>query len=112
MNKISGGFIKQFMCATQRVGSDRYPYVVIDITPSQKTVWLVAIPNDMLKMVQRHPDGYEFIIPTWLKGRKDDSMFEKFTYRKNGRYLPEGTPMNGTGALTFGFAKFYRDPEF
>lgn len=104
--------VKKYMCATQTVGTDRWPYVVVDVSPSGKTVFVVEIPNEFMNLVKKHPDGYDYVVPVWMKYFKDESMIEKFTYRKNGKYMPEGKSQNSIGSLHIGYATFFRDPEF
>jgi hypothetical protein len=79
------------MPATYHIGSDRYAYVVTQVTPS--TIHVAH--------AEETADGRWIVRP--------GAESEKATKRRDGRYRMKG---ENFGAITLGEAENYRDPSF
>ena len=93
------------MGATYCVGSDCYPYTVVEVINQKK----IVVTSDMYKATDKseyygsqdytytsNPDGHRMVL----------------TLRKNGRWIPQGSPMRGSCGFTIGYRRAYRDPSF
>ena len=86
--------------ATYQIGSDAYPWVIVDSTESGKTIWLVSTqkPFDINDSRQR--------IDLLNTNR---GQAEKATLRKDGRYRFTG---RDSGFITLGKSELYLSREF
>jgi len=108
------------MCATMFVGSDRWPYVVTEVFTNKKIRVAMMSTDDYDSEKIVNGRGEEFL-PSYLMRKyakvSDDMKTivpsgDIFTYRKNYRWMKEGSEMWGTGAIHLGKADEYRDPNF
>lgn len=102
------------MGATRFVGSDRYPYVVVDVpTPKHVRVFWIH-DDDFEKMFDKRENGVMMMKPEYLEKvyAKGLDYFTSYTYRKNGRWMAKGDDMWATGAIQIGVADQYLDPCF
>lgn len=91
------------MGATYSIGSDRYPYTVIEVR-SPKTI---VVQGDKAKPTKNHdPYGEQshLFVPN-ANGEK-----RVFTKRKNGGWYEKGSPM-GYGRLRLGERHKHMDPH-
>lgn len=98
------------MTASMYVGSDIYPMVIVGIkTPKQ--IEVLHLDHDFEKYVENTDEG-QFVKKDVLQKLIKSTNKEIFKLRKNGRWLPQGTGLHGTGGLRIGEAEYYRDPSF
>ena len=95
------------MGVTQCIGSDRYPFTVIEVSENLKTV---VIQLDTYSRTDSNglseSQEYEF-------SRNSDGEKITLTLRKNGCYVQKGQPMRGSGYFyRIGTRSAYRDPSF
>ncbi len=93
------------MGATYSLGSDKYPFTIVAVSPSKRTIF---VTEDTAKLVSgTEQDGsakYEYTA-------RMDVPQEVFTLRKNGRYHRKGDSTKG-GCMTVGHRRRYNDPHF
>ena len=93
------------MPATYGIGSDCYPFEVVAMSPSGKTVTLRAL-NAIYVSGQDGTAEYRY--EQYPAEAKVKEMV--VTYRRRGDcYRPKGTD---SGYVHFGNARFYQDPSF
>ena len=80
--------------ATVQIGSDKYPYKVVDISPTGAKVIIQRILGNA--SVRRNSDEFEL-------GQKD-----VVTRRQDGSYAVKGTKQ----FVNFGYADYSMDPHF
>lgn len=99
------------MTATMYVGSDRYAMVVTKvITPKKIHVnHLFDMHEDKLII---GPTGIEYLPGELVKHYSSHPDYIVYTYRKNGRWMPQGQGCWGTCSIHLGEAENYRDPSF
>lgn len=91
------------MGASHGAGSDSYPSTIIEVSP---TLDYVVIQDDEYKY-DKKVQG-EFVYFPDLSAPK-----VKYTLRKNGTYIPDGTPLKHYwSALEIGARVYYRNPSF
>ena len=108
------------MCATMFCGTDRWPYVVTEVFTNKKVRVAMMNSDDYKSEKIVNEDGTESLA-SYLMGKyvriSDDKktlvpIGKIFTYRKNHRWMQEGSDLWGTGAIHLGKADEYRDPNF
>lgn len=94
------------------VGSDSYPYTIHKVSDDKKVIWISADDHTWIRQPGTLPESekghYEFS----NKHSKDESKWMKFTLRKNGRYVLEGSPMKDGRSIHIGHRSYYQDPSF
>ena len=92
------------MGATESVGSDSYPYTIIEVSPSEKTI---VVQQDIAK-----PDvGHEYFgAQKYVYTPNVDANKRTYTLRKNGRWYQKGESM-GYMPLCIGHRRYYSDPS-
>ena len=99
--------IKKGMGATQNVGSDSYPYTIIDIYHNGNEIHAQrdnSTPTDDCEYYGKQ--SYTYTPNT-------DSEIEVFTLRKNGCFVKKGKPLNYYwDSISLGSRRYYRDPSF
>lgn len=118
--KVSSTTPKVGMCATQFVGTDRWPYVVTEVLGKNKI--RVEHMNSFHYTSEKEIDenGIEFLPKKMMgyyttiteDGKTMVPVGEIYTYRKNKRWMPAGKDMWGTASIHLGKADEYRDPDF
>ena len=96
------------MGATYVIGSDRYPYEIIEVSKSGKAIWIRSMST---KPNADHGGIY---------GRQSYDYFSnpngkiiKATLRKNGKFIIEGNTIRSRcGQIVIGYADYYQDPHF
>jgi len=92
--------------ATHCVGSDRYPYEVIEISDDKSHVFL----REMRATATAEFDYYshqDYTYSSFTGG-----VIVELTLRKDGHYRPVGAPIRERPNFVFGYARFYHDPSF
>jgi hypothetical protein len=98
--------IEKGMGATVGIGSDRYPYTVIEVSPNYKTI---KIQKDSYKPA----DGYNYFGNQVYEFIPDpNGPIEVWTLRKHGRYVRKGNKQGNGFYLTIGNKQAYSDPGF
>lgn len=92
------------MGATQGVGSDRYPFTVVEVINDRK----IVVQGDSYRRTDSNglseSQSYEYT-------PNPDAQRIVVTKRKNGRWYEQGQPM-GHGAFNIGHRSAYQDPSF
>lgn len=86
--------------ATECVGSDRYPYTVVAVSPSGKTI--KAQQDREVFVKGSEADGSA----EYVYERNPKSAVREYRLDKNGVYRHFGTP------LIVGHRRYYRDPSY
>jgi hypothetical protein len=94
------------MGATYGYGSDSYPYTVVRISPSGKTLWVKR--DEVLHLTGSDMSGDS----TYVTMPNDDAPEEQFTLRADGHWLPKGPRYARQRSLTLGHRRYYQDPSF
>lgn len=106
--------VKSGMCGTMHVGSDSYAMVVVKrLTP--KSILVSYLADEDLERTEFDENDVEVLPDKYLDNYKNTSGYHgptKFKFRKNGRWIKEGSSLHGTGGLCIGRAENYRDPSF
>lgn len=91
------------MGATLRVGSDAYPYTIVEVTGKTLTA-----QRDNAKLVSgsRMSEDQEYEYEPNPNAKKN-----VFTLRKNGRWVEKGAGMN-SASLFIGHRRQYMDPSY
>ncbi len=93
--------------ATRRVGSDCYPYTIIEVGSDAKFIRVQA-------------DSYKVVEGNFMQGNavveyspNPEGDIITYTLRKNGKYIQQGAPMN-MGGVSIGIngRRYYQDPSF
>lgn len=111
------------MTATMFVGSDRYAMVVTEVFSNNKIRVDYMHDNhydEKERANLKDSDGNEFLLAKQMQQyttiNEDRTSIvptgEIYTYRKNKRWMKNGTNMWETGAIHLGYAENYRDPSF
>lgn len=91
-------------------GSDSYPATVHSVSASGKSIMVSddeIIVTDEWKTGEYSPGTYSTL------PNSDPAAMTEYTLRKNGAWLPKGTPMNHYWAsLTLGVRTYKQDPHF
>jgi hypothetical protein len=90
--------------ATKYVGSDRYPYTVVEVLSPKK----VVVQGDDFKRTDNNGMSES---QTYEYTRNPFSDKITLTLRKNGRWVQQGEPLNGTG-YRLGDRDCHMDPHF
>lgn len=90
------------MGATAGIGSDSYPYTVVEVR-SPKTI---VVQADSYKPAEHH-DYYAN--QEYVYSPNPDAGKEVYTLRKDGRWRKKGSQYQ---TLTLGFRRHYHDPHF
>ncbi len=98
--------ITKGMGATVRIGSDCYPYTIIEVSPDYKTV---KIQRDNYKPAKDY-DYYKNQVYDYIPNT--EAPIEVWTIRNNGRYVKKGESKNSPFLLTIGNKIAYSDPSF
>lgn len=99
------------MGATMFVGSDCYAMIVTKVH-SSKNVEVAHVPDEYLDRFSVDENGVMRLSEELALKIYNNFGSEKFSKRKNGRWLPKGASLWSTGAVRFGHAENYRDPSF
>ena len=106
--------VKPGMCGTMHVGSDSYAMVVVNrLTP--KSILVSHLKDEDLERTEFDENDVEVLPDKYLVYYKATIGYhapKKFKFRKNGRWIEEGSSLHGTGGLHIGRAENYRDPSF
>lgn len=93
------------MGATVIMWSDRYAVTIVEVSPNGKSV---KVQSDNYKRTDTNGmsenQSYEF-------SPNPDAPITTYTLRKNGRWVHQGSSMNGQG-LAIGFRDAYHDFSF
>ena len=92
--------------ATLRVGSDCYPYTVIEFLNWRGTRILVQAD-----IADPAPGCDHFTNQVYTYRRDPNGPTEIYTLRKNGRYHAAGASMKSS-SLSIGARRYYQDPSF
>lgn len=99
-------FIEKGMGATVGIGSDCYPYTIVEVSPDYKTI----------KMQRDHYEpaaGYDYYGSQVYNYTPDpNASVEVWTKRNNGRYVRKGEKKDSGYYLSIGVRKAYSDPSF
>lgn len=94
------------MGATQGVGSDAYPYTIIEVSPNGKTI---KVQSDK----HTPAEGYDYYSnQVYNYHQNPNGEIITYTLRKNGRYHAQGEPIRGGRALVVGRRCYKHDPHF
>lgn len=94
------------MPATNYVGSDRYPYEVIEISDGGNLI-------TVREMDAISADGYDYYcnqVYTYRSCPQGRTIV--LSKRKDGKYRPVGMSLRNTSSFYFGVASYYQDPHF
>ncbi len=94
------------MLVTEYVGSDRYPYEVIEIAKDEAKIvvrQMTATPTEKYD----YYSNQDYVYTQDWHGREIE-----LSRRKDGKFRPVGTPMSQPSRFAFGYANFYHDPHF
>ncbi len=93
------------MGATYCIGSDCYPYTVVEVISQKK----IVVTGDEYKPAV----GFEYYGNQIYDYTPQPNGHRKvLTLRKNGRWIPQGSPMKGSCGFAIGSKRAYRDPSF
>lgn len=94
------------MGVTQSIGSDSYPYTIIEVKHGGKTL---VIQSDDYKRTDNNGYGghqeYEY-------APNPNGSTHEITLRKTGRYKRKGESLHGGYNYGIGFRRAYQDPHF
>lgn len=106
-NKEKTFLITKGMGATKSVGSDCYPYTVVDIKSNGKEIHAQRDNSTPTE------DSDYFGVQSYTYSPNPDSDIEIFTLRKNGYFVKKGKPLNYYwDSISLGKRRYYRDPSF
>jgi hypothetical protein len=109
-DQYSGGWAKKWFPKTgdgccYHIGTDRYPYTVIKVSESGKTIWIQEDEFNLVKgSRQSEQQKYEFT-------PNPNGRIMKVTRRQSGAWVPSGGSGSSNGYVTFG-RYAYLDPSF
>jgi hypothetical protein len=93
------------MGATMGIGSDCYPYTIVEILSDKR----IAVTADISTPTGKHDyfrnQDYDYT-------SNPDGVKEIYTLRKNGRWVREGETMHSGRCLHIGSRRRYDDPHF
>lgn len=95
------------MLATYSIGGDCYPYVVVAMTPSGKTVTLRAL-NAIYVSGSGQDGSAEYRYEPYPEDAEVQEMVATYRRRRDC-YCPKGSDC---GFVHFGKARYYMDPSF
>lgn len=96
--------------ATESVGSDCYPYTVVKVSESGKTIWL---QRDSFRRADSNGPFTES--QSYVYERCPEAPLRKATLRKDGRYRMAGQSSSGSMrgcTVSVGHRRAYMDPHF
>lgn len=109
------------MCGTMFCGSDRWPMVVTEVL-SKKKIRLAHMSSKDYNLTEKKKDqeGNEYLPDACMReyarvSHEDNKIVPDgkiYTFRKNHRWMEEGSSLWSTGAVHLGEADEYRDPSF
>lgn len=93
------------MGATHRVGSDSYPYTIVEVVSDKK----IIVQQDAARRTDSNglseSQEYEYT-------RNPDSPKIVVTKRKDGRWRRQGESITSTMTFSLGVRRMYQDPSF
>ena len=90
---------------TMGIGSDAYPYTVIEVVDSKT----IRVQADLSKPL---PDSEYFGHQKYSYERNERGKIVTLTLRKNGRWVRKGESMKSPYRWVVGNRRYYRDPHF
>lgn len=90
---------------TYGIGSDRYPYTVVEVSENQKTI---VIQSDNAEIGPNY-DYYKN--QNWIITPNPNGVKETFTLRKRGVWVKKGCA-KASGYISFNGRSKYQDPCF
>ena len=117
INKSEIKNIKVGMAATMFVGSDSYAMVVTEVI-SQKKIRLSHMMDEDYSTLNENDNNIQMLSKNQMKKYiyvTDTSIIPigvVYSYRKNKRWIAEGSGLWETGGIHLGHATEYRDPSF
>ncbi len=95
------------MGATTGAGSDCYPHTIIEVSPMLDWIIIQADRYEPVEGFNYYSNQQYNYFPN-AKGART-----KYTLRKNGRYMQDGTPMKyDFHRVAIDFRRYYQDPSF
>ncbi len=95
------------MGATTGAGSDCYPHTIIEVADDLS---YIVIQSDNYEAVKAVPYGSNV---DYIYTANPQGATQKYTLRKNGRYICDGCPMKHYFlGVAIGHRRFYQDPSF
>lgn len=117
INKSEIKNIKVGMAATLFVGSDRYAMVVTEVI-SPKKIRVSHMMDEDYSTLNENDNNIQMLSKNQMKKYiyvTDTSIIPigvVYSYRKNKRWIAEGSGLWETGGIHLGHATEYRDPSF
>lgn len=117
INKSEIKNIKVGMAATMFVGSDRYAMVVTEVI-SQKKIRLSHMMNEDYSTLNENDNNIQMLSKNQMKKYiyvTDTSIIPigvVYSYRKNKRWIAEGSGLWEISGIRLGHATEYRDTSF
>ena len=94
------------MGATVSIGSDCYPYTIVEVSPDYKTIKIQAD-------TATPAEGYEYFGNQVFNFTPNpEAPIEVWTLRNHGRYARKGTKKGSGFCLSIGSRRKYSDPSF
>lgn len=93
------------MGVTYSIGSDRYPYTVVEIV-NHRTI---KVQEDIFKRTDEN--GFSES-QTYEYSRNKNAPLKILTLRKNGRWVQKGNSLEDPGRYWVGQRNAYQDPSF
>lgn len=110
--KITPKNVKSGMGATRHFGSDCYPFTVVKVNKSGKTIVVQEDSYRPSETMKAHGKGI-FGTQDYVYERNPEGDKMTFTWRKNGTYQLKGIPTRSYGCcLHVGTRRYYYDPHF
>lgn len=97
--------------ATQSCGSDSYPFTVVEVNKTGKTIVVQADTyraSDDMKASGQGIYGQQ----DYVYERNPDAGRQTYTWRKCGAYFPKGAKTLRGHGLYVGSRRYYYDPSF
>lgn len=95
------------MGVTHHIGGDKYPFTIVDLTESGKTLY---VNQDIPTIISGDFENNNAIID--YKFNSCQIIIKKLTFRKDGVYRESGTRTSKTDYYTVGKREYYLDPNF
>ena len=97
----------QGMGATKQVGSDRYPFTIVEVSDTLGFI-IVKADKAIAKEGSNYYGNQDYTCEANEKARE-----QKYTLRKNGRYYIDGESMKHSfNSISVGQRSHYLDPSF
>lgn len=94
------------MGATEGIGSDSYPYTIIEVRRNGKEL---VLQGDSYHRTDKNGFSEN---QTYLYSPNPDGRIVVVTLRKNGKYKRKGSDMSSSYRYSFGHRRAYQDPSF